>query len=155
MGISSHNRSGHHDRQLDSKGRFSLLVDWRPPSGESIYFVKVKVEGIPALRVFTQRAFDRKLADIDSADEATPAQRDRARGILFGASLESKVNDQGKLTIPKALAESHGLTLPGALRLVGRGELFEIFTPENGDAILALEEETRQSDPAIAAMLGF
>lgn len=155
MGISSHNRSGHHDRQLDSKGRFSLLVDWRPPSGESIYFVKVKVEGIPALRVFTQRAFDRKLADIDSADEATPAQRDRARGILFGAALESKVNDQGKLTIPKALAESHGLTLPGALRLVGRGELFEIFTPENGDAILALEEETRQSDPAIAAMLGF
>ncbi len=155
MGTSSHNRSGHHDRQLDSKGRFSLLVDWRPPSGESIYFVKVKVEGIPALRVFTQRAFDRKLVDIDSADEATPAQRDRARGILFGAALESKVNDQGKLTIPKALAESHGLTLPGALRLVGRGELFEIFTPENGDAILALEEETRQSDPAIAAMLGF
>lgn len=155
MGISSHNRSGHHDRQLDPKGRFSLLVDWRPPAGESIYFIKVEVEGVPALRVFTQTAFDRKLADIDSASEASPAQRDRARGILFGAAVESKVNDQGKLTIPKALAEAHGFTLPGALRLVGRGELFEIFTPENGEAIQALEEKTRQNDPLIAAMLGF
>ncbi len=155
MGISSHNRSGHHDRQLDPKGRFSLLVDWRPPIGESVYFIKVEVEGIPALRVFTQTAFDRKLGDIESASEASPAQRDRARGILFGSAIESKVNDQGKLTIPKALAESHGLSLPGALRLVGRGELFEIFTPENGDAIQILEESTRKNDPVISAMLGF
>lgn len=155
MQISSHNRSGHHDRQLDPKGRFSLLVDWRPPNGESVYFIKVEVEGIPALRVFTQTAFDRKLADIEASQDATPAQRDRARGILYGAAIDSKVNDQGKLTIPKALAESHGLTLPGAVRLVGRGELFEIFTPENGDAIRALEETARAKDPVISNLLGF
>jgi len=155
MQISSHNRSGHHDRQLDLKGRFSLLVGWRPPNGESVYFIKVEVEGIPALRVFTQTAFDRKLADIEASQEATPAQRDRARSILFGAAIDSKVNDQGKLTIPKALAESHGLTLPGAVRLVGRGELFEIFTPENGDVIRALEEKARAKDPVISNLLGF
>ncbi len=155
MQITSHNRSGHHDRQLDPKGRFSLMVDWRPPSGESVYFIKVKVEGIPALRVFTQTAFDRKLADIDGTIDATPAQRDRARGILFGAATDSKVNDQGKLTIPKSLAENHGLSLPGAVRIVGRGELFEIFTPENGEAIQALEEKARENDVVISDMLGF
>ena len=117
--------------------------------------VAVKVEGIPALRVLTQTAFDRKLADIDESREATPAQRDRARGILYGASIESKVNEQGKLTIPKAVAESHGFTLPGAAHLVGRGELFEIFTPENGVAIQAAELDRRENDPVISAMLGF
>lgn len=155
MRISSHNRSGHLDRQLDPKGRFSLPVDWRPDNGENVYFVKVKVEGIPALRVFTQTAFDRKLVDIESTLDATPAQRDRARGILYGAAIDSKVNDQGKLTIPKALAENHGLTLPGAVHIVGRGELFEIFTPKNGEAIEALEEKVRENDVVISDMLGF
>jgi len=150
-----HHRSGHLDRQLDPKGRGSLPVEWRPSHGESVYFVKVRVEDIPALRVFTQTAFDRKLSDIESTPDATPAQRDRARGILFGSSIESKVNEQGKLTIPKALAEGHGLALPGAVHLVGRGELFEIFTPENGKAIEAAEEHARESDAMIAGMLGF
>lgn len=149
------NCSGHLERQLDSKGRVSLPVEWRPPVGESVYMVKVKVEGIPALRVLTQKAFDRKLSDIEGSHEATPAQRDRARGILYGASIESKVNDQGKLTVPKAVAEGHGLSLPGPAHLVGRGELFEIFTPENGKAIEAAEEKVRESDPVISAMLGF
>lgn len=155
MQKSSHNRSGHLDRQLDPKGRCSLPVEWRPPHGESVYFVKVKVEGIPALRVFTQTAFDRKLADIESTPDVTPAQRDRARDILFGSSIESKVNEQGKLTIPKALAEGHGLTLPGSVRIVGRGERFEIFTPDNGKAIEVLEAETRENDAVISGMLGF
>ena len=155
MSNSSHNRSGHLDRQLDPKGRFSLPVDWRPPNGERVYFVKVQVEDIPALRVFTQTAFDRKLVDIESTPNVTPAQRDRARGILYGSSIESKVNEQGKLTIPKALAEGHGLTLPGAVHLVGRGELFEIFTPTNGTAIEAAEDKARANDEAISAMLGF
>ena len=150
-----HYRAGQLDRQLDPKGRFSLPVDWRPAHGESVYFVKVRVEEIPGLRVFTQTAFDRKLADIESTPEVTPAQRDRARGILFGSAIESKVNDQGKLTIPKARAEDHGLTLPGAVHLVGRGEIFEIFTPENGKAIQAAEENARESDSMISNMLGF
>lgn len=117
--------------------------------------VAVKVEGIPALRILTQTAFDRKLADIEESREATPADRDRARGILYGASIKSKVKELGKLTIPKAVAESHGFTLPGAAHLVGRGELFEIFTPENGAAIQAAELDRRENDPVISAMLGF
>lgn len=147
--------SGHLERQLDSKGRVSLPVEWRPASGESVYMIKVEVEEIPALRVLSQTAFDRKLTDIEESREATPAQRDRARGILYGASIETKVNGQGKLTIPKAVAEAHGLKLPGLAHLVGRGELFEIFTPENGKAIVAAEEKVRKNDPVIAAMLGF
>lgn len=155
MRLPGQNCSGHLDRLLDSKGRVSLPVEWRPPSGESVYMVEVKVEGIPALRVLTQAAFDQKLVDIAESREATPAQRDRARGILYGASIESKVNEQGKLTIPKAVAEEHGFPLPGAAHLVGRGGLFEIFTPENGKAIRAAELDRRESDPVISEMLGF
>ncbi len=155
MGNIGHQRSGHLDRQLDAKGRFSLPVDWRPPVGESVYFVKVKVEGIRGLRVLTETAFARKLDDIDAAVDLTPRQRDRARGILFGSAVESKVNDQGTLSIPKALAEGEGLSLPGAVRLVGRGELFEIFTPENGAAVEVAEEKARAEDEQLSDLLGF
>jgi DNA-binding transcriptional regulator/RsmH inhibitor MraZ len=155
MGENCHCRSGHLDRQLDPKGRFSLPVDWRPAYGENVFFVKVKVEGIPALRVLTQTAFDRKLGDIENTQEANPAQKDRARGILYGSVIASKVNEQGKLAIPKALAEANGFTLPGAVHLVGRGELFEIFTPQNGEAIEAAEQKAREDDPVLSGMLGF
>lgn len=151
----NHNRSGHISRQLDSKGRFSLPVSWRPAPGESVFMIRVKVDGIPALRVYTQAALDRKLNDIEMNKEATPIQKDRARAVLYGSALESNVNDQGKLTIPKALAEKHHLELPGAVHVTGRGELFEIFTPENGAKIEALEEDLSEVDPLVSSMLGF
>ncbi len=155
MSGQGHQRFGHLDRQLDIKGRFSLPVNWRPPSGENLYFLKVKVEGLPCLRVLSQAAFDRKLRDIEGTPDATSAQRDRARGILYGNSTEASVSEQGKLTIPKALAEGQGMTLPGAVHVIGRGELFEIYTPENGAAVEAAEEKARGDDPVLASMLGF
>ena len=47
MSIFRHFRFGPLDRQLDTKGRISLPVDWRPPADESFYLVKVKVFGVP------------------------------------------------------------------------------------------------------------
>lgn len=145
---------GLHDRQLDTKGRLSLPVEFRPASGESVYFLKVKVLGIPALRVLSQAAFDRKLLEIDRMSDSHIKIRDRVRGTFFGMIVESKVNDQGKLTIPKALAEDQGLSLPGSARLVGRGELFEIYTPKNGEALQAAEERDREENAAINDVLG-
>jgi len=145
---------GHHDRQLDTKGRLSLPVEFRPVSGESVYFLKVKVLGISALRVLSQAAFDRKLLEIDRMSDSDIKTRDRVRGTFFGMIVDSKVNDQGKLTIPKALAEGQGLSLPGSARLVGRGELFEIYTPKNGEALEAAEERDREDNAAINDVLG-
>lgn len=144
----------HHDRQLDIKGRLSLPLEFRPVPGESVYFLKVKVLTIPALRVLSQAAFDRKLREIDGMPDTDVKTRDRVRGAFFGMVVESKVSDQGKLTIPKTLAEGQGLSLPGSARLVGRGELFEIYTPENGVAVGAAEERDLEENAAINNVLG-
>lgn len=154
MAISGQYCIGHHDRQLDTKGRLSLPVDFRPASGESVYLLEVKVLGVPALRVLTEAAFAQKLQDIDEMPEASAKTRDRARGMLFGMSIETKVNEQGKLTIPKALADSHGLSVPGSALLVGRGKLFEIYTPVNGEAMKAAEERDREENAEINDVLG-
>jgi DNA-binding transcriptional regulator/RsmH inhibitor MraZ len=145
---------GHHDRQLDSKGRISLPVSFRPDAGENVYLLEVEVLGVPALRVLTEDGFRQKLHDIEMMDGVTPAVRDRARGTLFGMCLETKVNDQGKLTIPKALAEAHGLELPGSALLVGRGKLFEIYTPKNGEALKVAEQRDREQNTQINDVLG-
>ena len=154
MAISGHYCVGHHDRQLDTKGRLSLPVDFRPAAGESVYLLEVSVLGIPALRVLTEAAFEQKLADIEAMPDATAKVRDRARGMLFGMSIETKVNDQGKLTIPKALADGHGFEVPGSALLVGRGKLFEIYTPKNGEALKAAEERDREENSQINDVLG-
>lgn len=145
---------GHHDRQLDTKGRISLPVSFRPAPGENVYLLEVEVLGVPALRVLTQEGFQQKLEDIEAMEGATAALRDRARGTLFGMCLETKVNDQGKLTIPKAMAEGHGLELPGAALLVGRGKLFEIYTTTNGEALKAAERRNREENTQINDVLG-
>ncbi|MGC6467372.1 MAG: division/cell wall cluster transcriptional repressor MraZ [Akkermansiaceae bacterium] len=145
---------GHHDRQLDTKGRISLPVSFRPAPGENVYLLEVKVLGVPCLRVLTEEGFQQKLRDIEKMEGATPALRDRARGTLFGMCLETKVNDQGKLTIPKAMAEGHGLELPGSALLVGRGKLFEIYTSTNGEALKAAEERDREDNAQINDVLG-
>lgn len=153
MSIFRHFRFGPLDRQLDTKGRISLPVDWRPPAEESFYLVKVKVFGVPGLRALTQGAFSKKLEDIEELPGSTPRLRDQAKNMLFGATVEGNVSAQGKLTIPKALAESHGMTLPGTVTLIGRGDSFEIFTPENATTLEAAEAKEREENSMINDVL--
>lgn len=153
MSLFRHFRFGPLDRQLDSKGRISLPVDWRPPADECFYLVKVKVLGVPGLRALTQEAFAKKLKDIEELPDSTPRVRDQARNMLFGATIEGNVSAQGKLTIPKALAEAHGLTLPGTATLIGRGDSFEIFTPENAITLEAAEAREREENSIINDVL--
>ncbi len=153
MSIFRHFRFGPLDRQLDSKGRISLPVDWRPPADECFYLVKVKVFGVPGLRALTQDAFAKKLKDIEELPDSSPRLRDQAKNMLFGATVEGSVSAQGKLTIPKALAEAHGLTLPGTATLIGRGDSFEIFTPENAVTLEAAEAREREENSIINDVL--
>jgi len=153
MSVFRHFRFGPLDRQLDSKGRISLPVDWRPPADECFYLVKVKVFGVPGLRALTQDAFAKKLTEIEELPDSSPRLREQAKNMLFGATIEGSVSAQGKLTIPKALAEAYGMALPGSVTLMGRGDSFEIFTPDNAVALEAAEAKEREENALINDVL--
>lgn len=150
-----HYRIGHFDRQTDTKGRLSLPVEWRPPAGESLYLAPVTFLGVQGLRALSHSALNRKLTDIEALPDVTSAFREQAESLLFGALTEVKVNDQGKMMIPKALATDHEIPTPGAVRIVGRGELFEIFTEENAVALAKAESAAVKENETLNAVLGF
>ena len=148
-----HLRFGSVNRQLDIKGRIALPRAWRPNAGESFYLVKVRVFGVPGLRALTQEAFRKKLEDIEGLPSSTPRLRDQAKSMLFGATVVANFSGQGKLAVPKALAESQGMSLPGAVSLIGHGDSFEILTRENASILEAAEAKEREENSMINDVL--
>ena len=51
-------------------------------------------------------------------------------GIIFERCTKAHVNEQGKLSIPKALLDHPGLEAGEGLVLVGRGDFIEILNEE-------------------------
>lgn len=127
------------EHKLDTKGRVSVPVTWRPPAGKSVFLLRASSYGQPTLRVLSEEAFTQKLQQIASHETLTPRQRDNATGMLYANSIEAKVNEQGKLLVPKAWAEERELSLPGPVTLVGRGNHFEMLSPENAQQMQAAE----------------
>lgn len=127
------------EHKLDAKGRVSVPVTWRPPTGDSVFLLRASSYGQPTLRVLSEEAFSQKLHQIESHETLTPRQKDNAAGMLYANSIEAKVNEQGKLLVPKAWAEERQLSLPGPVTLVGRGNHFEVLSPKNAKAMQAAE----------------
>lgn len=127
------------EHKLDVKGRVSVPVTWRPPAGQSIFLLRASSYGQPTLRALSEEAFSQKLHQIESHETLTPRQKDNAAGMLYANSIEAKVNEQGKLLVPKAWAEERQLSLPGPVTLVGRGNHFEMLSPANAKAMQAAE----------------
>lgn len=127
------------EHKLDAKGRVSVPVTWRPPAGESVFLLRATSYGQPTLRVLSEEAFTQKLQQIETHETLTPRQKDNATGMLYANSMEAKVNEQGKLSLSKAWAEERELSLPGLVTLVGRGNHFEMLSPENAKVMQAAE----------------
>ncbi|MGE9267299.1 MAG: division/cell wall cluster transcriptional repressor MraZ [Verrucomicrobiales bacterium] len=140
MNLANHKMRGFFEHKLDAKGRVSVPVSWRPDPGSSVFLLKAESYGVSAIKVMSEEAMERKYRQIEEAEDLTPKDRDRLSGLLSRKSHELQVNDQGKLTVPKAWAEEAGLELPGAVALVGRGNNFEMMTTENYEVMSEREE---------------
>ncbi|MEN8694786.1 MAG: division/cell wall cluster transcriptional repressor MraZ [Akkermansiaceae bacterium] len=139
MAILIQTQRGIVEHKLDAKGRVSVPLTWRPPTGQLVFLLRATSYGQPTLRVLSEVAFSQKLLQIESHETLTPRQKDNATGMLYANSIEAKINEQGKLLVPKAWAEERELSLPGPVTLVGRGNHFEMLNPENAQAMQAAE----------------
>ena len=130
MSLANQKLRGFVEHKLDSKGRVSVPLSWRPENGMSVFLMLAHRYEVPVLRVFTEDAFDRKLCEIEESEDLDPGTKDELGGYLHANSVEAQVNEQGKLLIPKHWAEERELGLPGAAMLVGRGDYFEMMNLE-------------------------
>ncbi len=140
MSAQSHDMCGYYPYKMDTKCRVSIPSDWRPEISNSVLRLMVSSNnGIPTLRILTQTEFEKMKDDVNSS-ERSPANKRAILGIMFERCTKTHINDQGKLSIPKALLEHPGLVPGEGLVLCGRGDYIEILNEENHKKVRAAED---------------
>ena len=134
-GISSELRSKY-DHKLDAKNRIAVPSEWRCGDGGVLLLLESSREGKPMIKALTHGKFCEYIAIIRESSY-TPAQKDMLIGKLHAECVETAVNGQGKMLIPKKMCDRGGLG--SDVRLVGRGGYFEVWKPELYDEVELLE----------------
>lgn len=143
MGVPSQSLEGIFEHKLDSKYRVSVPSAWRPAQGETVplRLLKWKHLGVPILRALTNEAFEDMIASIANDPELKPGLKSARKSAIFAGSESALLNDQGKLSIPKKLADQKGLEAGGVAHLFGRGSAFDIVAPRDVEELNAAEEK--------------
>lgn len=95
--------------------------------------------GVPVLKALTDEAFEAMIHSIDSDPNLQAGQKGQKKGLLYSLNTPVTINDQGKLGIPKKVAEDSGLEGGGAAHLYGRGTNFDIVSPRDHAAMSEAE----------------
>ncbi len=124
--------TGNVTHKLDPKSRVAVPAGWRAAHAGSLLLIDAKKKGYPIVKCYTQSSFAAMVAGIRKGAEAMgarPAEIDQYVGDIIGSSFEAEVSSQGKLLIPKQQRDN--LRLSDTATLVGRGEYFEVWLPED------------------------
>lgn len=136
---------GFHPYKMDTKFRVSVPTAWRPEQNGSLFLLYSRRHEMPVIKVRTQASFDEKVQLIQDSDK-TPAEKNFLLGKLAMMSREVKLNEQGKLLVPKELSEKSGIAAESQVYLVGRGIDFEIWSEANFERMLEIESGQQEDD---------
>jgi len=137
MSIKSNKLTGSFPYKMDAKCRVSIPGDWRNQIGTSeLQLLQSSNEKLPTLRVLTQSEFEKMQSEVNESD-LTPAKKRAILGALYERCHKTHINEQGKLSIPKALLDHPGLVAGESLQLCGRGDYIEILNEENHKKLYA------------------
>ena len=112
---------------MDPKYRVAIPVVWRPEEGEQLILQESQRYGIPCIRVLTMPAFAEMEKNIREHEDRTVGQKREALEALYAGILPVTVNNQGKLLIPKEWSTRANIAAEANVRLVGRGDYFDIY----------------------------
>lgn len=118
--------------KVDAKHRVALASSWRAESGDKFWLMTTVSDAPvggrkrPILKALTQEEFDARHARIDASGKSEVEKRDLHRR-LSEMCRDVYLNDQNKLVLPKATAESVGIQPNEDVGMVGGGAYFEIW----------------------------
>lgn len=130
---------------VDPKYRIAVQRAWRPAGNEVLYLLYSLTNGTPNLKVLTERAFAERVEAIEMSDLPMGKKR-RLLGRLAGLCREVSLNEQGKMTIPKDLAEKAQIKADGEVVQIGRWDYFEVWDKELFERNLDLEMNEEVED---------
>lgn len=140
MSTKSHSIGGNYPYKMDAKCRVSIPSDWRSEIDNGVLHLMVSSnEKFPTLRVLTEAEFEKMQQEVNDS-ERSPAEKRSIIGIIFERCTRTRINEQGKLSIPKALLDHPGLVPGDGLVLCGRGNFIEILNEENHQKLRAAQD---------------
>jgi DNA-binding transcriptional regulator/RsmH inhibitor MraZ len=145
MSLPHQRHKGFYTHKMDPKFRVSIPTAWRPEEDGSLFLLYSSRHELPVLKVRSQAAFDAMVEVIQTSGKS-PAEKNYLLGKMAMLSREVKLNDQGKLSVPKELGEKVGLAADAQVCLAGRGLEFEIWSGVNFDRMLAIESSEKGDD---------
>jgi len=143
VSVPSQSFEGLFEHKLDSKYRVSVPAAWRPSAGQTVQLrlLSWKHLGVPVLKVLTNEAFEAMIASIDEDPALNAGQKGAKKGLLYSLNESANLNDQGKLSIPKKVAQKQGFASGEEVHLSGRGTNFDMVSPRDIDALRAAENK--------------
>jgi DNA-binding transcriptional regulator/RsmH inhibitor MraZ len=92
----------------------------------TIYLMFSRTYEMPMLKVITEEGYEERVAIVERSSLSEARKRHKL-GVLASLCRDASINDQGKLTIPKDLAEAVGIAPDSDVVLVGRRGHFEVW----------------------------
>lgn len=132
--------SGFQEHKMDPKYRVAIPVDWRPVEGEQLILQESSRYGIPCIRVLTMPAFAEMERNIREHEGSTIGQKREALELLYSGILPVTVNIQGKLLIPKDWSTRANIAAESSVRLVGRGNYFDLYNNADYEKVSATQK---------------
>ena len=126
--------------KVDKKGRVSIPAAFRKPlTGPDFQGVVVfPALRVPALECRSWEQMDELARAVDALPEFSP-ERDALAASIFGVSMPLPFDPEGRILLPKHLAELAAITSDAAF--VGLGKSFQIWEPA---ALARFQAEARQ-----------
>ena len=131
---------GRYRHNLDSKDRLTIPAKYREYLGDDLYFVQGFDANVMAMSTPT---FEKILHRLEALNIADPDVRLLNRRIL-GTATQVEVDRNGRVLLPDFLREE--ARLGKELVLVGQGEYFEIWSPEEWAKQIAAQLDTEANN---------
>lgn len=131
--------------KTDSKNRVNVVPVWRPVQGEALNLMPSISEGVKVLKVLTQEAFEYRVERIKQ-HAASPKEESQLKTKLVRLLREANVNEQGKLLIPKDLADYAGILPDSEVMLSAGDSHFEIWNRAKFEEIFGLSAVPEEED---------
>ncbi len=136
---------GSYPYKTDSKNRVNVVTAWRPLQGEALNLMPSICEGVKIIKVLTQEAFEYRVDRIRQ-NATSPKEESQLKTKLVRLLREATVNDQGKLLIPKDLAEYAGISPDSEIMMSAGDSHFEIWNRAEYDRIFGLSAVAEEED---------
>ncbi|MEY3394692.1 MAG: hypothetical protein RL346_928 [Verrucomicrobiota bacterium] len=136
---------GSYAYKTDSKNRVNVVPAWRPAQGEVLNLMPSISDGVHVIKVLTEEAFEYRVERIRQ-HATSPKEESQLKTKLVRLLREASINEQGKLLIPKDLADYAGITPDSEVMLSAGDSHFEIWNRSKFENVFGLSAVPEEED---------